>query len=211
MIRKKNYKLINDIYGCDKTIIISIIDKNIRDKYSYINNKNIFEIFDKNIKSKYLNTVINIGKLYFIEYFIEIIYHSVNRKYSRIVSALDNIYNLRKKSNDEIYYKDFIFCIGTFINLINYDNIFYKYKENTKMICKISSMLTIFTLLKYENINYSNNATDNKDVKIEEIYNLQNERLVCMGEFIKNDKYIIYRYPKYLIRYIFEKIELLKI
>jgi len=42
------------------------------------------------------------------------------------------------------------------------------------MICKISLMLAIFTVLKYENINYSTNATYNKDVKIEEIYNLQN-------------------------------------
>ena len=200
MIHKNDIKSINNIYGCTNELIFHLIDTNIRNKFSYRFNKILIDIFYKNIEYNLLTYIINIDKLYFIEYLIEILYHSINHRYYNIMKAFDIIYEIRMKSNDIIYHKDFVVCAEMVISIINSKGLTHKNTKKTKILCKITSMIAMFLFVKFENVEY----VFNKKPQYETIYRIQNDRLTYIKDFIINNKYLC-NYPRYFIKYLFEK------
>jgi len=205
MIDKNDFKSINNIYGCNNKLILHLIDKNVRNKFSYRFDKKLFDIFYKNIEYNLLTYIINIDKLYFIEYLIEILYHSINRRYYNLIKAFDIIYEIRMKSNDIIYHKDFVMCAEMFICIINSKRLTHQNTERTKILCKITSMITTFLFIKFENVQY----VSNKKPQYETIYKIQNDKLMYVKDFMIKNKHLC-NYPQYFTKYLFEKIEKIK-
>ncbi len=185
----------------DSNMLVKYISYNITQKYNYKKNKNLISNIIKHMRLYPIYKLKENNKLFIIYDIIELLYHSVNKKYINILIFIKNIKTEYHKLlfNDTEYVTILSFLIYYITPLKEYDmmysNYYYHYGYETTVLYKIVLSCILFILVKCDN----NSVNEYFITRKHNIYRNQNKKI---KEFISIIKYNKYNYPIYFKNYI---------